>query len=167
MEVLGCFRMPKRMFVLDNNVYYTFVRMSSYLNQFDICRTFLYNLLNQCENKVCLNESIEKEFDKFRKNIKTSKHYPSFVFWYQSMNTKHKFRPIMPNTSIHPNIHDDDVVYFQTADNTDDRIVVTCEENHYNKKEEIKDKFNINILSIEEANDLIINYQLEELKFQD
>lgn len=142
--------------VIDSNVYYTFIRESSYHEEYISCLSFLHNILEFCENKICINEFIREEFKKFKKIAEKSKCNIYFQPWLKEMHKRSKFKTIHPYPHINPEIHRKDKKYFQTAYNTNDKIVVTCEVKHLERKNEIFNEFGIKILKIKEANNLII-----------
>lgn len=141
--------------VIDANVYYTFIRESSYHDQYHSCLSFLSNILEFCENKICWNDPIKAEFKKFKEKAITSECRIYFKPWLKEMEKRGKFKIVHPYPHINPKIHRKDKVYYQTAYNTKNKIVITCEEKHFECKDDILNKFGIKIMKIKEANDLI------------
>ncbi len=147
--------MSNHYLVIDTNVFYTFIDKSSYREDHLRCIAFLFNILEFCENCICTNKLIKDQLDKFINSARESQYYPVFLAWYKEMNKKHKFKPIHPYPHIEPDIHRKDLVFYQTAFNTGDKVVITCEEKHHEKKDIIFKNHGITILKIHEANDLI------------
>lgn len=148
---MSCYKL-----VIDTNIFYTFVELSSYPENLFDCVSLLCNIINCCEFKICRNDEIFKEFDKFKKKISKGKNRNFFNKWIKQMFYKQKFEQVQLATHIKPKIHRKDIKFYQTACNTTDKIVITQEEKLLASKEEIHQKFGIHTLTIQDANDYIM-----------
>lgn len=147
--------------VIDTNVFYTFIKESSYSDDYESCMSLLFNVLAFCEHKICMNDFINEEYNRFKKIAEKSPCSIYFNPWYKEMVKRHKFKTIHPYPHIKPKIHRKDLKFYQTAYNTIDKLLITCEQKHHNIKKDIYDNFNIEILTINEANDRIIKNHSE------
>lgn len=148
--------MSCRKIVIDTNLFYTQIKESSYKEKYDVCCEFLDNLRIHCYNKVCYNENIIQEYEKFNRKTKRSKYRTIYNTWYANMVNNGKFEYV-EIIDITVNIDDvDDHKFYQTAYNTDDKIFITQEEKLLRKREEILKELGINTLTIEEANKIVI-----------
>ena len=71
---------------------------------------------------------------------------------------KSKFKYVQCATYIEPKIHHKDVKYYQTAKNSSSKIFITCEKKLLKDRNSILEEFEINTLTIEEANERIVNF---------
>lgn len=154
---MSCYKL-----VIDTNIFYTFVELSSYPENYSDCISLLYNILNCCEFKICRNDEILKEFNRFKKAISKSKIWTYFEKWYTQMLHKQKFVLVQLATQIKPKIHRKDIKFYQTAYNTTDKIIITQEKELLAFKEEVYQKFGINTLTIQDAIDHIMRIHSTE-----
>ncbi len=147
--------MTCRKIVIDTNVFYTLIKESPYKDKFGICRELLDNILNHCYNRVCRNTKINEEYKNFERKTERCKYRTYYNKWYGQMMQHHKFEWV-ELANINVNIsHDDDHKFFQTAYNTNDKIVITQEEKLLEKRDEVFENHGINILTIEDANEVV------------
>lgn len=155
---MSCYKL-----VIDTNIFYTFVELSSYPENLFDCVSLLCNIINCCEFKICRNDEIFKEFDKFKKKISKGKNRNFFNKWLEKMYYKQKFVLVQLATQIKPKIHKKDqkihrkdIKFYQTAYNTTDKIIITQEKKLLALKEKVYQEFGINTLTIQDANDHIM-----------
>ncbi len=148
--------MTFRRLVIDTNVFYSFIQESSYEDKYEACFELLENILKYCYNRVCHNTKILEEYKRFERIAKRCKNWTFYKNWKGKMTYNNKFKWV-ELANIKVNIrHDDDHKFYQTAFNTNDKIVITQEEKLLAKRNEVFGLLRIKTLGVEEANKMVI-----------
>jgi len=147
------------LWVIDNCVYYTSIEESCYNKDYRFARILLNGILEYCQNRICLNDEIEKELKKFQNKKKQSAYFEFFQDWYSEMHYRNKFKIVQQYKPLETDleIHRKDLKYFKTAFNTKDRILVACEEEHLIMRDKISEELEVEVLSIKEASERIFS----------
>ena len=142
-------------FVVDTNVYYSYIQDSIYEENYLTAQLFLQLIHHKCENRICICPEIKREFDKFITKMKSSPKFQFFQTWLKSMHQRQKFKLMASGPRINLDIHDDDICFFSLACNTILKVVVTQEKKLLLKKDIIIQKIGVITSTIQEAIDLI------------
>ncbi|MFX1296287.1 MAG: hypothetical protein ACFFD2_15730 [Promethearchaeota archaeon] len=142
-------------FIIDTNVYYSYIEESIYEENYLAAQYLLQLIYHRCENKICMCTEIKQEFDKFVKKMRLNPKFQIFKTWLKKMHQHKKFLYMASGSQINLYIHDDDECFFSLACNTTLKVVVTQEEKHLTKREYILQEIGVTTYSIQEAIDLI------------
>lgn len=146
-------------FVIYRNILNTLVNKSVYPENHFKCVVFLYNIVENCKNKICLNEVLDEDFKYFILNLENNNNRVFFDKWLKEMNKRNKFSNCELDSSINPEVPDEFLAYFQTAYNTNSKLLVTQDSNLLSNRSIILNDYGIQIINIDEANDLVIRFQ--------
>lgn len=148
--------------VIYKNILYTLINESAYPENHSKCIAFLYNILECCKNKICRNELLDRDFIIFHQHLQSCKERIFFDKWFKEMNKRKKFIDRQLKSIIIPDISDELLPYYQTAFNTQTKMLITQDPELLIKADEIFQDFGIQTLSIDKANLKVIEFQREK-----
>ncbi len=146
-------------FVIYRNILNTLVNKSVYPENHFKCVVFLYNIVENCKNKICRNDVLDEDVTSFILDLENNSDRVFFDKWFHEMNKRNKFSDCPIDSSIKPEVPDEFLSYFQTAYNPKSKLLVTQEINLLNERSDFLKEYGIHIINIDEANDLVKRFQ--------
>ncbi len=123
--------------------------------------TFLYNIKSCCKNKIVRNKEIDEYLKIIEEKVQTSILKTLYSKWFKEMMKNHKIINQNPNINLKLEVPQDNLICYQTSLNTCSKIYVTEKEDLLKNRENIYNDYGIKTLSISEANEKVIKFQLK------
>ena len=145
--------------VIDKNIFQLLINESEDPSTQLNCVNFMGNILECCKNVICSNDYIKQDFEIDESESKNSSFKKFYDKWLKEMKKRRKIIEKDIETEIGIDCNIDDLKYYQTAFNTNDRIFVTQNHNFLDVKNEIFNEYGIRTLNIKEANKQVLEFQ--------